>query len=223
MSKPAVKWDSVPTLTKGMRNLGNQFNARFPHRDGTSDGALGDAAHSKEKSGHNADDTKYHNAEWEDADKTPDTRAIDVDNNLNDSHVTMQNVIDHMRKLKNLSSVVRYMIYWHTMYHVDNDFEPRAYTGPSGHEEHAHFSGARSEASDQNTTFDFQFDKLGDADMPITDTDVEKIWAAAGTDGGKRETAFQRLGNVDEKIDDVATKADLAALEERLIAAIQAK
>lgn len=171
----AVIWNNVSMLTPGMKNLGNQFNRRFVNRDGASDGALGDYLHTQEKSGHNPDDTKQNNAEYNDNDGKPEIRAIDVDNTLNEPGVSMQNVIDHMRKLPNLGSVIRYMIYNRKMYHVNNNFEPVAYNGASAHTEHAHFTGARSQASDNNTTFDFKFDQLGD-DMPLTDADVQKIW-----------------------------------------------
>lgn len=160
MAKP-VNWNNVSMLTPGLKNLGNQFNAAFPDRDGTSDGAIGDYAHTQENSGHNPDDTSQHNAEWDgDSDNKSEVRAIDVDNNLNSAGVSMQNVIDHIRKLSNLKSVIRYMIYNRIEYHVDNNFNPQPYTGASAHTEHAHFSGARSDASDENTTFDFRLDEL---------------------------------------------------------------
>lgn len=172
----AVNWNNVSMLTPGMKNLGNQFNKRWPLRDGASDGAIGDYAHTQSHSGHNPDDTVHDNAEWDgDSDKTPEIRAIDVDNNLNDPTVSMQNVIDHMRKLPNLGSVIRYMIYNEKIYHVNNGFNPAKYDGPSPHKEHAHFSGAWTNASDVNSSFDFKFDQLGD-DMPLTDADIDKIW-----------------------------------------------
>lgn len=175
MAKP-VTWNNVSMLTPGLKNLGNQFNKRWPNRDGASDGAVSDPAHWAESStGHSPDDTKGSNAEYNDNDGKPEIRAIDVDNTLNDPDVTMQMVIDHMRKLPNLGSVIRYMIYNKKMYHVNNGFVGVAYNGSSPHTEHAHFSGARSQASDNNTTFDFKFDELGDG-MPLTDADVQKIW-----------------------------------------------
>lgn len=168
----AVIWNNVSMLTPGMKNLGNQINKAFPDRDGTSDGAIGDYKHTQEKSGHNPDDTSADNAEWDgDSDNKPEVRAIDVDSDLNTPGVTMQNVIDHMRKLPNLGSVIRYMIYNKKIYRASNDFEPVAYTGASAHTEHAHFSGAYSDASDENTTFDFRLDEL----MALTDSDVDKI------------------------------------------------
>lgn len=170
----AVNWNNVDSLTPGMKNLGNQFNRRWPNRDGASDGAWGDEAHTKHKSGHNRDDTSFNNAEWDgDPDNIPELRAIDVDNNLNEPGVNFQMVIDHMRKLPGLEKVIRYMIYNGKIYSASNGFNPQTYTGASAHTEHGHFSGAYTQASDQNTTFDFKFEEVGD--MPFTQADKDYI------------------------------------------------
>ena len=178
--KPALIWNRIPKLTPGMKNLGNQFNKAFPFRDGTSDGAPGDYAHSKHPSGHNPDDTPGSKPSWEDADKIPDIRSIDVDNNLLHPTITMQDVINHMRKLPKLETVVRYMIYDELIYHERDDFEPKPYTGASPHKEHAHFEGAYTELADRNTSFNFQFDRLlqGD-DLPMEQTEFNKLLGQA--------------------------------------------
>jgi hypothetical protein len=179
-----TNWNNVADLTPGMTNLGNQFNARWEDRDTTSDGARGDAAHAEDTSGHNADDTKYRNAEWEgDSDNIEDIRAIDVTCKLNDPTLTsstdpqaqMQVVIDHMRRLPNLSTVIRYMIFDRKKYHYSTGFAPENYTGSNPHDKHAHFSGAWSEAADQNTTFDFKFEEVGEMQVTLSNLDKDDI------------------------------------------------
>jgi hypothetical protein len=97
-----------------------------------------------------------------------DLRAIGADGKPLD----MQDVIDHLRRLPFLSSVIRYMIFNRKIYQAP-DFTPQTYTGPSPHTEHAHFSGARTQASDENTTFDFKLKEL--IEMPLTDAEIDKI------------------------------------------------
>lgn len=170
----AVNWNNVDMLTNGLKNLGNQFNERWQSRDGASDGAIGDYAHTQENSGHNPDDTSQDNAEWDsDSDNKSEVRAIDVDSDLGESGTTMQMVIDHLRSLPNLSSVIRYMIYNRKMYHVNNSYAPTTYTGASAHTEHAHFSGAWTNAADENTTFNFKFEEVGN--MALTDADKNDV------------------------------------------------
>jgi hypothetical protein len=184
MAKPPVVWDNVNMLTPGMKNLGNQFNERWPNRYGDSDGAVGDYIHTQGTSGHNPDDTVHNNAEWDsDSDTKSEIRAIDVDSTLNDSTLTtstdpqaqMQVVIDHMRKLPNLSSVIRYMIFDGKKYPYQTGFKPEPYTGASAHTEHAHFSGAYSQSADENTTFDFKFWELGTVYADLTNADKDDI------------------------------------------------
>jgi hypothetical protein len=162
-------------LTKGMANLRKQTDARFPGRDKTSDGSIGDLAHQLESSsGHNPDLTG--NAEWRDGDKLNEVRAIDIDADLHGGDVSAQEYVDHLRRLAGVSSVIRYIIYDRKIYHVDNGFAPAAYTGPSPHTEHIHVSGARSQASDENTDFDFELDELG-GDVPVSEAEMDRIAA----------------------------------------------
>lgn len=160
-------------LTKGLQNFRSQANARWPNRDKTSDGTIGDAAHQAETSGHNPDDTSGSNAAWNgDSDSLQEVRAFDMDSDLRESGTTAQMIVDHLRHLANLDDVIRYMIYNHKMYHVRDGFAPTAYTGASGHEEHIHFEGAWTQASDNNTTFDFKLEEVGDMALDTADADV---------------------------------------------------
>lgn len=149
------------TLTLGLQTLREQVNEAFPDRDKASDGTIGDAAHQAETSGHNPDDTAGSRPEWDgDGDDRAEVRAWDMDSDLRFPGVSTQDLVDHLRQLPGLGSVIRYMIYNRRMYHVDDDFAPRAYSGPSPHTEHVHFSGARSQAADGNTTFDYHLEDL---------------------------------------------------------------
>ncbi len=177
-------------LTKGLQNLRAQVNAAFPDRDHESDGTIGDLAHMAETSGHNRDDTPGSKAEYNDGDGIAEVRAWDMDSDLRCPGVTAQDVVDHIRRLRGVSSVLRYIIYNRKIYEASNGWNARTYTGPSPHTEHIHYSGARTQAADNNTTFDY---RLGDlVALDSTDktwltqnigplTDIVPRWTDTGT------------------------------------------
>jgi hypothetical protein len=156
-----VGWE----LTAGLQNLRTQVNRAFPARDKTSDGSIGDTAHQSETSGHNPDSTPGSKAEWQDGDSIPEVRAWDMDSDLRADGVTAQQLVDHIRALPGVSSVLRYIIYNRKIYRASNGWAAEAYDGPSAHTEHVHFSGAYSQAADENTSFDFMLDKFRGDDM----------------------------------------------------------
>lgn len=189
-------------LTNGLTNLRNQVNAAFPNRDKASDGTIGDAAHQAEISGHNPDDAAGATAEWNgDPDSTPEVRAWDMDSDLGQG-VTAQQLVDHLRGLPGLSSVIRYMIYNRKMYHERDGFAPTVYTGASAHTEHVHFSGAWSQAADNNSIFDYQ---LGDL-VPITSSDIDKIAEATANKTLKMDGVIQNAPGAG----DYATNPEIA-------------
>jgi hypothetical protein len=165
-------------LTDGLDNLRQQVNRRWPDRDKKSDGSIGDFAHSLGSSGHNPDDTAGSKPAWSgDPDSKREVRAWDMDNDLREGGTTAQDIVDHIRKLPGVGNVLRYMIYNRRIYHVRDGFTSAPYSGPSPHTEHIHFEGAWTQAADNNTTFDYRLEQVGD-DMPITAADAKLIAAA---------------------------------------------
>jgi hypothetical protein len=176
-----VNWNNVDMLTPGLKNLGNQINAWAPDRDGASDGAIGDYAHTQGKSGHNPDDTSHHNAEWDgDSDNKPEIRAIDVDIDFRNGS-NAQALVDHIVGLKP-SSVLRYVIYNRKIYEASNGWRARDYDGSSPHTEHIHFSGAYSDASDENRTYNYRLEEI-----PVALTADDKAWIGRAIEEHVRE------------------------------------
>lgn len=167
-------------LTAGLDNLRRQVNARWPGRDKASDGTIGDAAHQAEVSGHNPDDTPGSRPEWDgDPDTMPEVRAWDMDSDLREPGTTAQMVVDHIRGLPGVSNVLRYMIYASKIYQASNGWAAETYTGPSKHDEHIHFSGARSQAADQNTTYDYRLGAV--PPMSLTPEDLKQVRSQAAS------------------------------------------
>jgi hypothetical protein len=160
-------------LTDGLQNLRRQVDTVFPDRDRATDGTLGDTAHQARTSGHNRDDTPGSRPAWDgDADATPEVRAWDMDADLRGG-VTGQQLVDHIRDLPGLSSVLRYIIFNRKIYHSRDGFAPAAYTGSNAHTAHVHFEGAWTQVADNNTTFDYHLEDL------VALTDADKDWFRA--------------------------------------------
>jgi len=139
-----------PVLTKSLARLRSDFNARFPGRDKTTDGWIGDWEHQQHTSGHNPDDTAGSLSEYTDADTIPEVRAIDVDKDLRDTKITMPMVIAGILKTPNDLKRLKYIIHNATIWTKSNGWVPKEYTGTNDHTEHAHFSG--DPAYDEDTT-----------------------------------------------------------------------
>jgi hypothetical protein len=193
-------------LTAGLQNLRRQVNARWPGRDTTSDGSIGNYEHSLHPSGHNPDDTPGSRPAWDgDSDSIPEVRAWDMDSDLNESGTTAQMVVDHICRLPNVATVIRYMIYNRTMYHSRDGFASTPYDGASAHTEHVHFEGAWSQAADNNTSYDYRLDEVrevAEVDLtPAATLEVRKqdafglydaLWSAAkGVDVKNRDGSIR--------------------------------
>lgn len=183
-------------LTDGLYNLRAQVNAAFPDRDKASDGTIGDAAHQAGTSSHNPDDSPANKGrpEWDgDSDANSEVRAWDMDTDLRAAPATAQQVVDHIRKLPGVSSVLRYMIYNRKIYRAANGWAPEAYEGPSAHTEHIHFTGQFTQAADNNTTFDYRLEEI-----PVSLTADDKAWItntvkANSTNNGEVQAATKAV------------------------------
>jgi hypothetical protein len=170
---------AAPRKTAGMVTFEHQLDEAFPDRRGP-DGWIGDPAHQEETSSHNADDTPGSRPEWNgDPDNIPDVRAVDVWKELGEG-VDMHDVVDHLRALPGLATVIRYMIFDGWEYHEHNGFRPAHYPGSNPHRDHLHVTFAFTETADDNTRFDYRFEEIA---MPLTPADkqwlVEQLDEAA--------------------------------------------
>lgn len=162
-------------MTLGLQNLRRQLDEAFPNRDRTSDGGIGDAAHRTRPSGHNPDDTKGSKPTWDgDSDNLPEWRAFDCDADFRTLGVTAFGVVNHIRRLPNLGTVIRFIISNGKIYHASNGFKPEKYDGENQHTGHIHFEGERTNAADNNTTFDFRLEEI-----PVALTIDDKDWLKA--------------------------------------------
>jgi hypothetical protein len=165
-------WETTATV----KALFNSFNQRFPHRAKTSDGTIGDAAHSTTTSGHLPDDNyplpAGGRAEYNDSDGRHEVRAADVDKDLNDS-VTMQQVCDAIRNDPDDRARLAYMIYNRRIASASTSpaWEWRPYSGSSAHTEHAHFS-SKSSADTDASLFESILNIGG---SPVTDAEMEEL------------------------------------------------
>jgi hypothetical protein len=218
----------MAVLTLGLRNLRRQIDAAFPGRDKTSDGWIGDAAHQAETSGHNPDDTAGSRAAWNgDPDSAKEVRAWDMDDDIGGG-VGGQTLVDHLRRLPGLASVIRYMIYNRRQYHERNGFAPTPYTGDNPHTDHIHFEGAWTQAADDNTGFNYRLEEIpvaltADDKKWISDlvnAVVAKVWAErldvdVSAEGVNRQAAGSVLAytssehhRIEEKVDQVLAKLE---------------
>jgi len=103
-----------------LRRLAGALNRRWPGRDHSSDGWIGDRDHRARRSDHNPDP------------KTGVVRARDTDKD----GIHVPTVLASMF----LHPSIRYVIHAKRIWHVDNLFKPKDYTGSNDHAGHAHGS-----------------------------------------------------------------------------------
>ena len=117
-----------PKLSKAAEQLRSEINAKYPKRDKSSDGWLGDKAHIKRKSDHNPDANGW-------------VRAIDIDADLNKSNKESWLLAEQIRQIaikgdKRLS----YIIHQGRICSPRLNWKWRVYLGSNPHVTHLHVS-----------------------------------------------------------------------------------
>ena len=120
----------TPYLAASLVRLRNEVNFRWPHRDKSSDGWIGDPAHMLRTSDHNPDEKGC-------------VHALDVDS-------TSVNV-DLIRKQAVKHPATAYVISNKVIYSRTNGFVPKPYTGVDPHTSHIHVSISHTAAAEAET------------------------------------------------------------------------
>lgn len=166
-----ANWILIPCL----KALFAEFDRIAPGRDRASDGSIGDAAHQKEVSDHNPDETG--SVPIHDADHINEVHAIDVDNTLRESDLTMEKVVQFIlgRCRSGAEKRLRYIIYNRRIWSASSGWVQKTYTGASPHTEHAHFS-ASYETNLEASTASWHLEEI-----PVSLTADDRAWIAANT------------------------------------------
>jgi hypothetical protein len=132
-------------------SLRTEFNRLAPTRDKASDGSIGDAAHQRESSDHNPDETGV--TPTSDADNINEVHAIDVDDDLHKSGWNMAKCLEIIiiRHRTGEDNRLQNVIYDRRIWSRSWGWTARAYTGASAHTEHAHFSARYTTAQESDT------------------------------------------------------------------------
>jgi hypothetical protein len=171
-------WYVVPAL----EDLRYQLNEFFPDRDKSSDGSIGDYEHQQGDSSHNPDDTGHGNAEWDsDSDSKQEVRARDFDKDLRHPDITAQDVVDHLVAGAKRGEFwwLRYIIYNRKMYHRDDGWTAKSYSGSNSHEMHFHVNNAFTQDADNVSGVDYHLEEL----FPEDDMDLDdNLFSGAPSD-----------------------------------------
>lgn len=199
-----------PVLIPAAATLRAEFDRVAPGRDRASDGWIGDAAHSREVTDHNPDETG--SVPIHDADSVNEVHAIDVDEDLRQPGLTMEKAVQHLlaRCRAGAELRLRYIIYNRRIWSESSGWVEHPYTGPSPHTEHAHFSFSYSPAREASTA-SYHLE-----DIPIMLTAEDKTWFimqidAAATRAAARLRQSQDPGWSDTAAHNLAADAANAA------------
>jgi len=118
-------------LAPSLVTLRGEINAKYPDRDKSSDGWIGDASHAARPSDHNPD---WHATGRE----FGIVRAIDIDSNGQPGQVTP--LVTDVLEAAIGDQRVWYVIWNRKIYSRTYGWKPRAYTGSNPHDHHVHVS-----------------------------------------------------------------------------------
>jgi len=179
-------WFLNPALTRWR----NEVNARYPRRDKTTDGTIGDRPHSLRTSDHNPD---------------PDgsVDAWDMDRDL-----VPGNVAESRRIIKEILIPVfqrhpaaRYWIFERQIAHVNNGWRKDPYDGDSPHTEHVHFNS--NQATEKNTSPWFTEEKDDMATTAAQDGALKALLTGSGSG------AFNEANNLHVKLNAILKAVQL--------------
>lgn len=163
-----MAWVVVPNLDE----LRDQLNTRFPNRDKSSDGSIGDTSHAAASSSHNPDKTG--SPEYRDGDSKDEVRARDIDSDLRDAGgVTMEQVTQTIitRARAGRLPHLRYWIFNGRIWHKRDNYVTRNYTGSDKHTNHAHANSDFTQAADEARGVDWGLGVI--AGTPVSDKHLD--------------------------------------------------
>jgi hypothetical protein len=181
-----------------------EFDRIAPSRDHASDGSIGDTAHQNEVSDHNPDETG--SVPIHDADHINEVHAIDVDDTLRESDLTMEKCVQFLlgRCRSGAEKRLRYIIYNRRIWSASSGWVQKTYTGASPHTEHAHFSFSYISSLEASTA-SYHLEEI-----PVALTAADKNWLTTMVDARLDAAEAKILAVVgspmelDDKIGDVA-------------------
>lgn len=160
------------TVVRNLEELREQLDARFPLRDKTSDGGIGDTSHSARSSSHNPDKTG--NPEHRDGDSKDEVRARDFDADLRDpTGITAERVVQKIVEKARAGQLphLRYVIFNKRIWTKSNGFKTQVYTGKNTHQLHFHVNSDFTQAADEATGVDWGIGDLGSSpNAPVQPT-----------------------------------------------------
>lgn len=158
-------------LAPTLKVLRDEVNKRWPNRDRTSDGWIGDAAHQARKSDHNPDGDDG------------SVNALDIDKDGIDPLLVVRRCIQHPS--------TEYVIFDRTIWSRSRGFRAARYTGSNPHDKHIHVSvGHASSREDSSRTWGIASataSKLGDRTLRngSRGSDVRELQILANKAGGR--------------------------------------